>query len=287
MTANNIISFDENILTSVEVYDTSTYDTNNSVVTATRFMFATVNSINNKTSVTKLKAWTEYTADTAITLNYLNYSYTYAIGNIIYLPVDYTLASGQSATETGFYGEHQTWLPSSGDYNSFSFEQTGNTSNNPVFTDNVFTLKYELFTTEYSNSSTPPEGTYIVNGGSNAYISTNFFLKGFYLSGQVFYYNGLYNLNYINGATISKLESSCTTYFATTGQALQTLQTYIEALANNQNSPQEVKSNLLKIIANYNVVDFAAEQEYNFDLQYMQNLLDEIQEYYNIINPNT
>jgi hypothetical protein len=288
MTANNIISFDENILTSVEVYDTSTYDTNNSVVTATRFMFATVNSINNKTSVTKLKAWTEYTADTAITLNYLNYSYTYAIGDIIYLPVDYTLASGQSATETGFYGEHQTWLPSSGDYNSFSFEQTGNTSDNPVFTDNVFTLKYELFTTEYGNSSTPPQGTYIVNGGSNAYFLTfDIVNKNYGLSGQVIPLNGSSQITCFNGATVSKLESSCTTYFATTGQALQTLQTYIEALANNQNSPQEVKSNLLKIIANYNVVDFAAEQEYNFDLQYMQDLLDEIQEYYNIINPNT
>jgi hypothetical protein len=287
MTANNIISFDENILTSVEVYDTSTYDTDNTVVTATRFMFATVNSINNKTSVTKLKAWTEYTADTGITLTYLGEQYTYAIGDIIYLPIDYTLASGESATETGFYGEHQTWLPSSGDYNSFSFEQTGNTSNDSVFTDNVFTLKYELFTTEYGDSSTPPEGTYIVNGNSDAYILTSDFNKIIALSGQVIPLDGITEITCFNGATLSKLESSCTTYFATTGQALQTLQTYIEALANNQNSPQEVKSNLLKIIANYNVVDFAAEQEYNFDLQYMQDLLDEIQEYYNIINPNT
>jgi hypothetical protein len=287
MTANNIISFDENILTSVEVYDTSTYDTDNTVVTATRFMFATVNSINNKTSVTKLKAWTEYTADTGIVLTYLGYIYAYAAGDIIYFPIDYILSSGQSATETGFYGEHQTWLPSSGDYNSFSFEQTGNTSNNSVFTDNVFTLKYELFTTEYGDLSTPPQGTYIVNGNSDAYILTNDFNKVVVLSGQVIPLDGITNIACLNGATVSKLESSCTTYFATTGQALQTLQTYVEALANNQNSPQEVKSNLLKIIANYNVVDFAAEQEYNFDLQYMQDLLDEIQEYYNIINPNT
>lgn len=286
MTANNIISFDENILTSVEVYDTSTYDTDNSVVTATRFMFATVNSINNKTSVTKLKAWTEYTADEDIILYYLGYNYNYSQGDIIYLPFDYTL-SNKTATETGYYGEHQTWLPSSGDYNSFSFEQTGNTSNNPVFTDNVFTLKYELFTTEYGDLDTPPEGIYIVNGSSNAYILTDDFNHIYAVSGQVIPLNGFTEITCFNGATVSKLESSCTTYFATTGQALQTLQTYIEALANNQNSPQEVKSNLLKIIANYNVVDFAAEQEYNFDLQYMQNLLDEIQEYYNIINPNT
>jgi hypothetical protein len=147
MTANNIISFDENILTSVEVYDTSTYDIDNTVVTATRFMFATVNSINNKTSVTKLKAWTEYTANTTVIINYLNNQYVYNPNDIIYLPIDYQLQyAGESATETGFYGEHQTWLPSSGDYNSFSFEQTGNTSNDSVFTDNVFTLKYELFT---------------------------------------------------------------------------------------------------------------------------------------------
>lgn len=286
MTANNIISFDENILTSVEVYDTSTYDTDNSVVTATRFMFATVNSINNKTSVTKLKAWTEYTADEIITIPYLGSTYLYNTNDIIYLPFDYTLSNG-TATETGYYGEHQTWLPSSGDYNSFSFEQTGNTSNNPVFTDNVFTLKYELFTTEYGDLDTPPEGTYIVNGSSSAYINTDNGNYQYGVSGQVIPLDGFTEITCFNGATVSKLESSCTTYFATTGQALQTLQTYIEALANNQNSPQEVKSNLLKIIANYNVVDFAAEQEYNFDLQYMQDLLDEIQEYYNIINPNT
>ena len=133
----------------------------------------------------------------------------------------------------------------------------------------------------------PPQGTYIVNGGSNAYILTSDFNKTIILSGQVIPLDGITAILCVNGATLSKLESSCTTYFATTGQALQTLQTYVEALANNQNSPQEVKSNLLKIIANYNVVDFAAEQEYNFDLQYMQDLLDEIQEYYNIINPNT
>lgn len=288
MTANNIISFDENILTSVEVYDTSTYDTNNEVVTATRFMFATVNSINNKTSVTKLKAWTEYIADTTIIINYLNNQYVYNPNDIIYLPIDYQLQyAGESATETGFYGEHQTWLPSSGDYNSFSFEQTGNTSNDSVFIDNVFTLKYELFTTEYGDLSTPPQGTYIVNGNSDAYITTFIADKSYALSGQVIPLDGITDIACLNGATVSKLESSCTTYFATTGQALQTLQTYVEALANNQNSPQEVKSNLLKIIANYNVVDFAAEQEYNFDLQYMQDLLDEIQEYYNIINPNT
>lgn len=284
MTADNIISFNENELTSVEVYDTSTYDTTNAVVTATRFMFATVNSTNNKSKVTTLKAWTEYTADEALSLIYLGYTYNYAAGDIIYLPIDYELSSG-SATETGYYGQHQTWLPSSGDYNSFTPSQV-NLSQNATFTDNVFTLRYELFTTEYASGSTPPEGTYIVNGDEDAYIITDNINYQYALSGQVIPLDGFTTITSHNSATISLLESDCTTYFCTTGQALQTLQTYIIALANNQNAPQNVKDNLLKIIANYNVVDFTADQEVGFDLQYMQNLLDEIQEYYNIINPN-
>jgi hypothetical protein len=81
-------------------------------------------------------------------------------------------------------------------------------------------------------------------------------------------------------ATAVLKEADTTLYFCTTGQAFEVLQSYIKAVANNMNAPQEVKSSLLKVIANYNVVDFTAAQQYGFDLQYMQNLLDEIQEYY-------
>ncbi len=50
ITPSNLISFDEDILTSIEVYDSSVYTSPITDVTAVRFMFATVNSVNEASS---------------------------------------------------------------------------------------------------------------------------------------------------------------------------------------------------------------------------------------------
>jgi hypothetical protein len=275
ITANAMISFDEDALSTIEVYDASTY-TSPSVVTdvnAVRIMFATVNSVNSAGSVSTIKAWTEYTADQNVTIN----SVDYTTGDTIYLAGDYNLSTGYTATETGFYGERSTWTPSDATYTFFTPSQCYNTTS-LVFTDNVFTMKYELYTTVYQNSQSISAGTYIVGGSDNYYITlSNGDIR---YVGEVFTTSTTLTITSTGDATAVLKYADTTLYFCTTGQAFEVLQSYIKAVANNMNAPQEVKSSLLKVIANYNVVDFTAAQQYGFDLQYMQNLLDEIQEYY-------
>jgi len=274
ITANAIISFDEDALSTIEVYDASTY-TSPSVVTdvsAVRIMFATVNSVNSAGSVSTIKAWTEYTADQVLTIN----GVSYATGDIIYLSEDYTLSGSNTVTETGFYGERSTWTPSDATYTFFTPSQCYNTTS-LVFTDNVFTMRYELYTGQITSEMIEDEGYYMVAGDNDAYIDIS---GRIYNAGMIAYSYGSESATYYNNAYLSTKASEATLYFCTTGQAFDVLQSYIKAVANNMNAPQEVKSSLLKVIANYNVVDFTAAQQYGFDLQYMQNLLDEIQEYY-------
>jgi hypothetical protein len=275
ITANAIISFDENTLSTIEVYDASTYTSPDIIsdVNAVRIMFATVNSVNLAGSTGTIKAWTEYTADQALTIN----NVSYATGDIIYLANDYTLSGSNTVTETGFYGERSSWLPSQATYTFFTPSQCYNTES-VVFSDNVFTMKYELYTTVYLEGSTLITGTYIVTGDIGTFIEIN--NNEIYYAGEVFDAESGDVITSNEGAGAVLKDAETTLYFCTTGQAFEVLQSYIKAVANNMNAPQEVKEALLKVIANYNVVDFTAAQQYGFDLQYMQNLLDEIQEYY-------
>lgn len=272
ITANATVSFDEDILTSVEIYDSSDYTGSLvSYVTAVRIMFGTVNSVNDQTSTSSLEAWREYTADQSVTIN----GVTYASGDIIYLAADADLGT-DTATETGFYGQRQTWIPSNGGYVSVTPTQSGSKGGELVFNDSVFTCNYELYTTSYSAGTitVSTETQYIVKGTAGQYIS---------IGGEKYYVGEVFvkdtNFTFSGTPTIAKLEDSATIYFATTAQAFQTLQDFITALANNQYTPAGIEANMLKVIANYSVVDMAAAQSYSFDLQYMQNLLDEIQNF--------
>jgi hypothetical protein len=274
ITANAMISFDENTLSTIEVYDASTYTSPDIIsdVKAVRIMFATVNSVNLAGTTSDLKAWTEYIADDSFYINDVPYN----SGDTIYLSEDYTLSSGFTATETGFYGERTTWLPSDATYTFFTPSQCYNTES-LVFSDNVFTMKYELYKTIYTDANFLDEGYYIVKGDIGSYIELSSGAK--YYAGEVFYTYGDAFTSYDDAVVVLK-DAETTLYFCTTGQAFEVLQSYVKTVANNMNAPQESKEALLKVIANYNVVDFTAAQQYGFDLQYMQNLLDEIQEYY-------
>lgn len=272
ITPSNLISFDEDILTSIEVYDSSVYTSPITDVTAVRFMFATVNSVNEASSTSSLEAWREYTLNQNTTIN----GVSYLQGAVVYLANDYNLTGTDTATETGFYGERQTWIPSDSNYVSFNPDQTYKTSS-LVFEDNVFTLRYQLFTTSYS-AGTVSAGTYIVVGNAGDFITIS---GGKRYVGEVF--TATTSFTFTGASTISLFDSEATTYFCTTAQIYQTLQRYFILLANNANASIEIKNNLLKIIANYNVAGFSEAQSYGIDLQYMQNLLDETQEFYSII----
>lgn len=271
--ASNLISFDEDVLTSIEVYDSSTYSDSIDDVTAVRFMFATVNSVNGASVVSTLKPWRQYTLNQNTTINGVSYSQD----AVVYLANEYNLTGTDTATETGFYGERQTWIPSDSGYVSFNPDQTYNTTS-LVFEDNVFTLNYQLFTTSYAAGSSRPAGTYIVVGTEGNFITIAGAKR---YVGEVF--TSASSFTFTGASTISLLDAEATTYFCTTGQIYQTLQRYIVLLANNANASIEIKNNLLKVIANYNVAGFSEAQSYGVDLQYMQNLLTETQEFYSII----
>jgi hypothetical protein len=274
ITPSNLISFDEDILTSVEVYDSSTYSGSSiEDVTAVRFMFATVNSVNGASSVSTLEPWRQYTLNQNTTIN----GVSYLKDAVVYLANEYNLTGTDTATETGFYGERQTWIPSDSGYVSFNPDQTYNTTS-LIFEDNVFTLNYQLFTTSYAAGSNRPAGTYIVVGTEGSFITI---AGGQRYVGEVF--TSAATFTFTGASTISLLDAEATTYFCTTGQIYQTLQRYIILLANNANASIEIKNNLLKVIANYNVAGFSEAQSYGIDLQYMQNLLTETQEFYSII----
>lgn len=272
ITPSNLISFDEDILTSIEVYDASTYTGSVTDVTAVRFMFATVNSVNQASTVSALEAWREYTLNQSTTIN----GVAYASGATVYLANDFNLSGTDTATETGFYGERQTWIPYDFSYVSFNPDQTYKTTS-LVFEDNVFTLKYQLFTTSYV-AGTIAAGTYIVVGTAGNFITI---AGGKRYVGEVF--TAASSFTFTGASTISLFEAEATTYFCTTAQIYQTLQSYFILLANNPNASVEIKDNLLKVIANYNVAGFSEAQSYGIDLQYVQNLLDETQEFYSVI----
>jgi len=198
ITANAMISFDEDALSTIEVYDASTYTSPSIVsdVTAVRIMFATVNSVNSAGSVGTIKAWTEYTADQPLTIN----GVSYATGDTIYLSSNYTLSGSNTVTETGFYGERTSWLPSNATYTFFTPSQCYNTTA-VSFTDNVFTMKYELYTTTYNTGPILVDGTYIVTGNEpNRYVEINGSRR--YYRGEVFQATSLDNLTFTDESAI-------------------------------------------------------------------------------------
>ena len=246
MTPSLIVSYDENILTSVELWDSTD---NISGIKAVRIMFGTVNSVNDAQTTSDLEAWREYTADQSTTIN----GVTYATGDKIYLANATTITG--TATETGFYGERVTWLPSDGGYVSFSPTQTGDKGNNLIFRDSVFTVNYEVYTTQYA-AGTIAAGTYIVKGTAGQYItigSETYYVGEVFTKGTSFTFTGT--------PDICEYAATGTIYFVTTAQAFDVLQSYIVSMAANMNNNAAIMNNMLDVLARYNTTDLSANQQ--------------------------
>lgn len=267
MAADILISFEEDSLTTVEIYDAST-DITLSDINAVRVMFGAYNNTISGQSTSSLLAWTEYSADQAMTIN----GASYAEGDSIYLSEDTDIGT-DTATATGFYGEMQTWVPLDGDSMSFTPSQTGLSGDDTYFPDTVFTVVYELYSTQYTSADVSiPANTYIVSGDSVVVSGAT------YQPGEVFTKTGTFT--FTGSGVIYAFEDSAESYFATTADAFATMQSYITSISSNLNPNIENVTKLYKIIANYEAIDFGAEQNYGFSLSYMQSLLDEIQTYY-------
>ena len=159
-------------------------------------------------------------------------------------------------------------------YVSFSPTQTGDKGNNLIFRDSVFTVNYEVYTTQYA-AGTIAAGTYIVKGTAGQYItigSETYYVGEVFTKGTSFTFTGT--------PDICEYAATGTIYFVTTAQAFDVLQSYIVSMAANMNNNAAIMNNMLDVLARYNTTDLSANQQQGFSLQYAQDLLDSINSYY-------
>jgi hypothetical protein len=273
LTADAIVSYNLDDLSVIRVYDTSDYGTPNpevTDVTATRFVFSSVNGQANRlTNVTALQANVEYELVGTGTMTIDGKVLT--AGDKFILRVDVTVAppSGLQIDETGYYSPVTSYLPTS-DYEEFVPSQL-NIQDESYFPDNIFTCEYDIFTTSYPDASLLPIGTYIVLGGGSILISST---GDVYNSGEVFTITASTSFDNVTGTnTVSKLESSTTFYFMTYKYAYQVYERYISAIAQGQ-CGTNLQANFIKVhsLLHANIINF--EKDIMVDLNQMQDNLD-------------
>ena len=273
LTADAIVSYNLDDLSVIRVYDTSDYGTPNpevTDVTATRFVFSSVNGQANRlTNVTALQANVEYELVGTGTMTIDGKVLT--AGDKFILRVDVTVAppSGLQIDETGYYSPVTSYLPTS-NYEEFVPSQL-NIQDESYFPDNIFTCEYDIFTTSYPDASFLPIGTYIVLGGGSILISST---GDVYNSGEVFTITASTSFDNVTGTnTASKLEASTTFYFMTYKYAYQVYERYISAIAQGQ-CGTNLQANFIKVhsLLHANIINF--EKDIMVDLNQMQDNLD-------------
>lgn len=273
LTADAIVSYNLDDLSVIRVYDTSDYGTPNpevTDVTATRFVFSSVNGQASKlTNVTALQANVEYELVGTGTMTIDGKVFT--AGDKFILRVDVTVAppSGLQIDETGYYSPVTSYLPTS-DYEEFVPSQL-NIPDNSYFPDNIFTCEYDIFTTEYLQFDSLPIGTYIVSGGGSIVLDDTGYV---YNSGEVFtIINSTFFENVSGTNTVSELEASTTFYFMTYKYAYQVYETYVSAIAQGQ-CGTSLQANFIKVhsLLHANIINF--EKDIMVDLNQMQYNLD-------------
>lgn len=273
LTVDAIVSYNLDDLSVIRIYDTSDYGTPNvevGDVTATRFVFSSVNGQSSRlTNVTNLQANVEYELVGTGTMAINGKVFT--AGDTFILRVDVTVAppSGLQIDETGYYSPVTSYLPTS-NYEEFVPSQL-NITDVSYFPDNVFTCEYDVFTTEYSQGDTLPTGTYIVLGGGTITIDDTGYV---YNSGEVFTLSNESFFENTTGAnTVAILEGSTTFYFMTYKYAYQVYETYVGAIAEGQ-CGTNLQANFVKVhsLLHANIINF--EKQIMVDLNQMQYNLD-------------
>jgi len=284
MEADAIVSYDLEALDTIRITDVSDYSvTPITSVNATRFVFASVNTIANaKVDQTNLLANREYVlvGTGGITID----GKIFNAGDKFILRVDVSVTppSTLKINETGYYSPVTSYLPTE-DYEEFVPSQTG-ISDETVFPDNVFTCTYDVYTTEYLKGVLFDEGTYIVVGSQGGKIEV--IGSGYdYNVGEVFTIDTSTTFDNLSGTNkVVKLESSTTFYFQTYKYANLVYENYVKQIAKG-NCSQDLQSNFLKVhtLLHANIINF--EKNITVDLQAMQNNLDTINNIYGKTNP--
>jgi|LakMenEpi03Aug12_release.lakeMendotaPanAssembly.Ray.scaffolds.fasta_scaffold310249_2 hypothetical protein len=244
-------------------------------VNGVRMLFSTVNSVAAETPATVCLAWYEYEVLTGTAV--VN-GVSYTAGRKILLANNTTPTGTFTMQTTGRYGQYiSDNLPSSGLPYVFTPEQTGRPAFDTIyFTDEVFVLDYDQYTTVYVAGQALVAGTYLVVGTGAGSVLVNG-TKRIYI-GET--YTSLGSETFTGASRMVLYSDSAQFYFATTMQSFDVYQLYLTAKANAINPSQKLDSNLLYVAALYGSVDIAAEQSSGISLDQIQINLNQINEYY-------
>jgi len=286
LTIDNIWSYDDFDSTVLYILDSSDYSSSTilmSSVYATRFKFATVNSLNSKASGVKdLKMGVEYTVTGTGTI--VIDTKTFSVGDTFVLYVDVTVsyATIMSIDETGYFVPVSGFVPSLLPYATFVPSQVGQSSN-IIFNDNINDCIYEIYnTTNLAGSvtiSTPTQ--FIVQGAA---LGTIVISGVTYRVGEVFTKSTTFTFaDGIGTNTVCALYGSNQFYFMTDYYANQTYEGYVQAITGDS-CDQNLQNNFLAVhtLLNSNIINF--EKNINLDIQGMQNNLTQIQTNFSLIN---
>lgn len=272
-----LVSYDVTSLTELEINDASVFTSPNVIgnVNGVRMLFSTVESTqSHPTNVQELLAWHEYEVQSgSTTINGI----TYSAGDKILLSTDTTPTGTFVIDATGRYGGYiSNQLPYQGLPYVFTPSMVGaEPLNNLYFSDQIFTLDYEYYTTKYQVGDTLPAGQYLAVGtiGDTAVLGT----KTVYVGEIIDFAGGTFDLG---NAELVLYNSENRFNFATIYQSFQVYEAYLQAKANAIYPDPVLESNLLDVAALLATIEFSAGRTSGYSLVQLQDNLNRIINYY-------
>lgn len=284
---DNIVSYDLSTLKVIDLYDSSNYSASTvpiSSIQSVRYLFATVNSINNKaTRVLNLQLGKQYTitGTGSIVID----TKTFNAGDTFILEVDTTVSypTTMSIDETGYFSPVTNFLPSVDPFVQFTPSQCGQATN-LIFDDSIFTCTMELYNTTNSAGLVVVSTTtqFIVRGSAGGTIT----ISGVtYRIGEVFTKSTNFTFANATGTnTVCAFLQNGTFYFMTYYYANIVYEKYVRYICGNSCDPN-LECNFLSVytLLHANIINL--EKNIAVDLQAMQNNLIQINTNFNFINP--
>ena len=286
MSLNPTINYNRYVLDNIYLTDMTAYPINGVAITdvqKTRFLFATVDSINNASSVTTLLAGEEYelvgTGDITVNGRTLSAGTTFVLMNDATPTIPTTLTINQ----TGYYTSDTTYLPIDTTDATFTPSQAGD-GNVLYFNDAVRFIRYEIYTTQYSTGLvTASSGDKFIVKGTESTDSITFG-GGTYYVGEVFSrgtnFTFAQGVNNIGTCYVVKYNDEVEISTWTDKLAYSTYQSFVQSVANSNFSNSNLIGNYMKVYSLLNSLYLGAERDVTFDTQAMQQSLDTINNLY-------
>jgi hypothetical protein len=278
MTADLLISYNVNRLSTVSMRDNSVYDLTTTIqdINGTRFRFATATSLAAPSqNVTIAQAFFEY----IVVSGTFTYNGTaYVAGDVFCFVSTFPLPNTCIVAATGYYVPVSTYLPTDATPASFTPTQTGLGGNVIYFPDTSFVVDYELYSTKYAQNATLPAGRYLViGGGTILFNGVSTFSTGELLTavgGETF--TDTTGQNYV-----VKYETNTPMYFYTNYYSFALWERYTNYIATSYQVSQQTYSDFLQITSKLNACNMYAQQNFGVSLNGIQELLDQVNNNFN------